>query len=165
MKNKKIVLALSCFILTTFIGCSNNSKSQTTSNGTAKTATPAPVKVKLTAQLIFDKFKETEKTNITKAVIVTAENDENNFLGRPNQYTEKICWNDGRIKDSQTVSSIELFNNKEDALARKTYIESITKAMPVLTQYLILKDNILLRIESGLTPTQSEEYIKVFNAM
>jgi len=152
-------------MLITFIGCSNNSKTQTTSNDITETTSLKHIKVKLTAQLIFNKFKKTEKTNITNIEIVTAENDTNHFLGRPNQYTEKICWNDGRIKDSQTVSSIELFNNKEDAATRKAYIEHVTKAMPVLTQYLIQKDNILLRIESGLTPAQSEEYIKIFKAI
>ena len=160
-----MLLVLSCLIVITFIGCSNNSKTQATSKSATETISPKPVKVKLTAQLIFNKLKETEKTNITKIEIVTAENDVNHFLGRPNQYTEKICWNDGRLKDSQTLSSIEVFNNKEDAAARKAYIESITKAMPMLTQYIVQKDNILLRIESGLTPTQSEEYIKVFKAM
>ncbi|MBU3171329.1 hypothetical protein [Clostridium estertheticum] len=165
MKNKKlIILSLLCFTLFTLIGCSSGTKS--TSSNVAPTVTKTkPVKVKLTAKLIFNKFKETEKAHITKIEMVTAENDQNKLLGRPNQYTEKICWSDGRLKDSQTVSSIEVFNNKVDATARKTYIETISKSMPMLTQYLTVKDNILLRIESGLTPVQSEEYIKVFKSM
>ncbi|MBU3098401.1 MULTISPECIES: hypothetical protein [Clostridium] len=165
MKNKKlIILSLLCFTLFTLIGCSSGTKS-TSSNVAPTVTTPKPVKVKLTAKLIFNKFKETESKNITKTVMVDATHDTSGLFGRPNQYTEKIEWNDGRIKDSQVTSSIEVFKTEADATARKTYLEGIIKTMPMLMQYIEQKNNILLRVEGGLIPTQSEEYIKVFKSL
>lgn len=175
MKNntKFLIIALIIAILS-MVGCSSGtsteskSKDSTVNSSDSSSTKPAETKAtkaKLTAQLILDKLKETESANITKINIVTAENDENKFLGRPNQYTEKINWNDSRLKDSQTESSIELFNNNEDAAARKTYLESVIKSFPMFTQYIVQKDNVLLRIEGGLTPDQSDEYIKVFKSI
>jgi len=174
MKSKRMVLILICCVLITLVGCSNKSSSTSSSSASSSVSsasssssstTVEPVKTKLTAQSIFDKLKETESANITATKIITAENDDNKFLGRPNQYTEKINWSDSRAKDSQTECSIELFNNKEDAAARKTYLEGVIKSMPTFTQYIVQKDNVLLRIEGALTPDQSNEYINVFNAI
>jgi hypothetical protein len=134
--------------------------------GSKATATVDKVtpKVKVTAQSIFDKLKITEGSYMTNIEVVTAENDENKLLGRPNQYTEKINWNDNRLKDSMTNCSIELFSNATDAISRKTYLEGVIKAMPTFVQYISIKDNVIVRIEGALTPTQSDEYIKIFNS-
>ena len=139
-------------MLAGFTGCA--SKTQNTA---------APVKEKVTAQSILDKLKVKEGSYMTDSVVITAENDPNKFLGRPNQYTEKITWKDSRSKDSQVDCSIELFGNKEDATARKTYLDSIIKSMPMLTQYITQKDSVLLRIDGVLTPAQSKEYMDIFN--
>lgn len=154
---KKISLVIICILLFALVGCSS------------KTSTAAPIKEKekvvekVTAQSIADKLKGKESSYMTDITVVTAENDPNKFLGRPNQYTEKITWKDNRSKDSQVDCSIELFANKEDATARKTYIEGIIKSMPMLTQYIVQKDNVLLRIDGVLTPAQSKEYTDIFN--
>ena len=146
----KKILSLLCVILLMvgLVGCGSSTN-----------------KAKLTAQSISDKLKEKENSYMTSITVTTAENDENKLLGRPNQYTEKINWVDNRSKDSQVDCSIELFNNMEDATARKTYLESISKSMPMFTQYIEQKDNVLLRIDGALTPIQSNEYIKIFKAL
>ena len=150
---KKISLFLVCILMLALVGCGSQTKTSQ--------ATSTPVKV--TAQSIFDKVKAAESSYITDVTVVTADNDPNKFLGRPNQYTEKITWKDNRSVDSQVDCSIELFGNKEDATARKTYLDTIIKSMPILTQYITQKDNVLLRIDGVLTPAQSKDYIDIFN--
>lgn len=154
---KKISVLIFCMLMVVLVGCSAKTNVTKSVNATPK--------VKLTAQSIFDKLKETEAKSITKVVIVDADHDESGLFGRPNQYTEKIEWKDSRIQNSQVTSSIEVFKTAEDATARKTYLEGIIKSMPTFIQYIEQKDNILLRIEGGLKPAQSNEYIKVFKAM
>lgn len=150
---KRISILLVFILMFILVGCGS----------TLKTSTTAPAKAKVTAQSILDKLKVKEASYMTNITVVTAENDANKLLGRPNQYTEKITWKDKRSKDSQVDCSIELFSNKEDATARKTYLDGIIKSIPMLTQYITQKDNVLLRIDGVLTPTQSKEYIDIFN--
>ena len=148
----KKIISLLCIVLLTagLVGCGISSSS---------------AKAKLTAQSVVDKLKEKESAHMNNIEVTTADNDKNKLLGRPNQYTEKINWKDNRSKDSQMDCSVEVFKNKEDAIARKTYIESIIKATPMFTQYIEQKDNILLRVDGVLTPTQADEYIKIFKAL
>jgi hypothetical protein len=120
---------------------------------------------KITAQNVVDKLKETQGIYMANIKVVTAENDDNKLLGRPNQYTEKISWEDNRETNSTTDCTIEIFANNEDATARKEYIDVIIKSMPMFTQYMTLKGNMLLRIQGTLTPTQAEEYTKIFNTL
>lgn len=148
---KKISILLICVLILTLVGCGNK-----------QTVKVAP-QIKVTAQSIVNKLKTKEANYMTGISIVTAANDENKLLGRPNQYTEKITWNDNRAINASTNCTIEVFNNKEDATSRKTYIDAVTKSMPTLIQYTSQKDNTLLRIEGALTPTQSKEYMDIFN--
>jgi uncharacterized protein YcfL len=156
---KKISSFLICILLFALVGCSSKSETSTV----VPTKEKQKVVEKVTAQSVVDKLKEKESSYMIDITVVTAENDPNKLLGRPNQYTEKITWKDNRSKDSQVDCTVELFANKEDATARKTYIEGIIKSMPVLTQYIVQKDNVLLRIDGVLTPAQSKEYIDIFN--
>lgn len=156
---KKIFSMLLTLVLAIgLIGCGTEAKT-----GNAGKTTKAKPKVKVTAQSISDKLKEKEGSYMTEITVVTAENDENKLLGRPNEYTEKITWKDNRIKDSETDCSIELFKNKEDVAARKKYLEGVIKAFPAFTQYITQKDNVLLRIEGALSPAQAKEYTDIFN--
>jgi sulfur transfer complex TusBCD TusB component (DsrH family) len=156
---RKIGLILICILLFALGGC--GPKSQTSNAVPAKEK--EKVVEKVTAKSVVDKLKTKESSYMIDITVITAENDPNKFLGRPNQYTEKITWKDNRSKDSQVDCSVELFANKEDATARKAYIEGIIKSMPILTQYIIQKDNVLLRIDGVLTPAESKEYTDIFN--
>lgn len=81
--------------------------------------------------------------------VVTAENDENKLLGRPNQYTSKVNFKNG---------SIEVFNNKEDLKARQEYINEIGKATSIFAEYNYANGNALLRINKSLTPEDAKKY-------
>ncbi|KHD36064.1 hypothetical protein NL50_09790 [Clostridium acetobutylicum] len=161
-KNRLALFLSAIIILTSFVGCSESSTSKKSNSNTAKTiAKPKPK----TAQSVLDELKKKESAYMTNITVVTADNDSNKLLGRPNQYTEKVTWEDNRSKDSQVDCSIELFKNKDDAKARKDYLEKIIKSMPMLTQYIEQKDNVLLRIDGVLTPAQSKEYINIFDSI
>lgn len=118
----------------------------------------------MTAEEIIQVIKD-KGLPVGTVVSYTAETDTNNLLGKPNQYTSKVNFEDTRIKDNKPDDplggTIEVFNNKQDASARKKYIEDVTKDRPVLQQYMYLCDNILLRIENRLTIDQAKEYADV----
>lgn len=158
-KSRLALFFSAIIILVSFAGCSQSSTSKKSNSATAKTIAKPK-----TAQSVLDELKKKESAYMTDITVVTAENDENKLLGRPNQYTEKITWKDSRSKDSQVDCSIELFKNKEDATSRKTYLEKVIKSIPVFTQYIAQKDNVLLRIDGVLTPVQAKEYIDIFNS-
>ncbi|MFE4857325.1 hypothetical protein [Streptomyces sp. NPDC056670] len=99
---------------------------------------------------------------------VTAENDGNHLLGRPNQYTSKITFTDIRIKATDTQGlkpgdvsyggSIETFTNNNDATTRAKYIQTVTKGVPALGEYDYVHGPHLIRISRLLTPAQAKEY-------
>jgi len=128
--------------------------------GTAVNATP---RIKVTAQSIVNELKTKESRCMTNITVTTAANDENKLLGRPNQYTEKITWNDNRATDTDNECTIEVFNNKEDATARYKYVTTVDKTLQFAVQYITQKNNAVLRIEGALTPAQAKEYTDIFN--
>lgn len=162
VSRKLLCLCMALVLIVPFTACSQSSTGKKSNSTTAKTiAKPKPK----TAQSVFDELKKKESAYMTDITVVTAENDPNKLLGRPNQYTEKISWKDNRSKDSQVDCSIELFKNKDDATTRKTYLQKIIKSMPIFTQYIDQKDNVLLRIDGVLTPDQAKEYTSIFDSM
>lgn len=149
---KKIYIILFGIFMLGLVGC-----------GTNNIASGIKLPVKVTAQTIVDKLKVKEGKYMTNITVSTAANDSNKLLGRPNSYTEKINWNDSRDADKDLDCTIEVFNNKEDATTRKTYIDAVNKAFPVGVQYSVQKDNTYLRIEGALTPAQAKEYTDIFS--
>jgi len=103
---------------------------------------------------------------IGESVVYTAKNDPNDLLGRPNQYTGKATFEDTRLKpdpmankfDVQNGGSIEVFENQDDAITRKEYIESIGKGFSPFSEYVYREGTILLRVSHRLTPKQATEY-------
>jgi hypothetical protein len=99
---------------------------------------------------------------------VTAANDPDHLLGRPHQYTSKVTFTDTRIKASDVEGTskgdvsrggeIEVFGSPTDATARAKYIETVTKAMPALTEYDFVHGTVLVRVSQYLTPVQAGEY-------
>ncbi|MEU7058210.1 hypothetical protein [Streptomyces sp. NPDC046197] len=99
---------------------------------------------------------------------VTADNDPNHLLGRPNQYTSKITFADSRIAatdvegtdkgDVDRGGAIEAFASPADAQARAKYIQAVTKALSALSEYDYVHGTILVRVSHYLTPKQAAEY-------
>jgi len=88
----------------------------------------------------------------------------NGLLGRPNQYIERIDWDDSRYVEENESASIEVFNSHQDMLRRKEQIESVWEVIPMLRQPLYYNDNMLLRLPSSFSPSTVDEYESIFNS-
>ncbi|MFE2071135.1 hypothetical protein ACFXDH_53850 [Streptomyces sp. NPDC059467] len=121
----------------------------------------------LTAQTAFAKVSADVSTAKLSGT-VTADNDPNHLLGRPNQYTSKITFDDTRISaddvtgtdkgDVERGGAIEAFGSPADAQARAKYIQAVTKSMPMLTEYDYVHGTVLVRLSHYLTPKQAADY-------
>jgi hypothetical protein len=99
---------------------------------------------------------------------VTAANDPNHLLGRPNQYTSKVTFTDTRINAADVSGTdkgalerggaIEVFAAPSDAKARADYIHTVTKSMSALAEYDYVHGTVLVRVSHYLTPDQAAEY-------
>jgi hypothetical protein len=99
---------------------------------------------------------------------VTAANDPNHLLGRPNQYTSKTTFADSRIKaadvsgtkpgDVERGGAIEVFGSPDDAETRAKYIQAVTKSLPALAEYDYVHGAVLVRVSHYLTPAQAAGY-------
>ena len=134
---KKILSLLSLFILsiTMIVGCSK-----------------AEDKVVMDAE---GYALELEKVglDISDLIVYTAETDENELLGRPNQYTSKVNFVNG---------SIEVFESEKDVKSRQEYINSIGEATPMFAEYNYINGKALLRIDKSLTPEEAKKYEEEF---
>jgi hypothetical protein len=116
---------------------------------------------------------------IGRAVNISAENDSNQLLGRPGQYTAKWKFEDSRISTVAPVAtyvdlveaitvdqggSIEVFANDADAKRRADYVQSITTSVAFLSEYSWQVENVFLRVGKALTPTQAAEYERILKA-
>lgn len=167
---KTLTLAAAATVLTAGLaGCSSSDSRSTNAapaNATSPKATAAQAKA-LTAQTAFAKVSTLVSTARLSGT-VTADNDPNHLLGRPNQYTSKITFDDTRISagdvsgtdkgDVERGGAIEVFGSPADAQARAQYIQSVTKAMPMLAEYDYVHGAALVRVSHYLTPKQAADY-------
>ncbi|MEU6067698.1 hypothetical protein ABZ864_25370 [Streptomyces sp. NPDC047082] len=99
---------------------------------------------------------------------VTAALDPNHLLGRPNQYTSKVTFDDSRVPADQISGmdkgdigrggAIEVFGSPADANARAKYIQAVTKSVPSLAEYDYVHGTVLVRVSHYLTPKQAAAY-------
>ena len=92
-----------------------------------------------------------------------AENDDpNELLGIPGQYTSKAFFKDTRLEPAlitvQSGGSVEVFVTEEDAIRRDEYLRALSEAAPMFAEYRYRDDRVLLRLSLHLTPEQAEEY-------
>ena len=138
--------------------------SAATSSATAVSAESATV----TADAVIAKFKSA-KLPLGTVLVVTAANDPNHLLGRPNGYVSKDSWTDTRVSADQATDttagsvdlggSVEVFASAADAQARETYIQGILKADPMFgTEYDFIVGDALIRVSQVLTPAQVQAY-------
>src|ERR1044072_4173500 len=104
---------------------------------------------------------------IGRVLVFTDETDPNHLLNRPNQYTEKLDWEDKRVKQDDpkypTGGTIEVFNSIENLQKRKEYFE---KGLPTVMsganpEYTYIYKTALIRVRHYLTPAQAKDYEKV----
>lgn len=163
------LLYLAVFLL--FSGCAKVSvEKENVANSNSTPAvnanTTASQESSLTGKQVVDALKNAG-IPITKEVVFTEETDPNKLLNRPNQYIEKISWDDARMKDSSGKENVtlEVFKNDGDLQDRKGYIEKVNKTASFFNQYIYVHKNVLLRINHQLLPKQAEEYEKVFKTL
>lgn len=90
----------------------------------------------------------------------SAESDPNKLLGRPNQYTAKVSWQDTRAGEGADDATAELFANTADLAARRTYTTAISTSGGAFAQYIYANEprRLLLRLPHQLTPDQAAGY-------
>lgn len=106
---------------------------------------------------------QTSVSDVTKLVTITADNDPNNLIGRPNGYTAATVLYDGRAScekpSTDCGATIEQWPNQKDAQARADYIQGILKASPMLgSEYDYVSGNLLLRVTGKLSADQAAAY-------
>jgi hypothetical protein len=151
-------------LLLSLAACSNSGPAQSTSGHSTK---PATASSKLTASAAFAKLSAQVKTASLSGT-VTAANDPNHLLGRPNQYTSKVTFTDSRIKASDVAGTekgdverggaVEVFGKPADAAARAKYIQAVAKSISALAEYDYVHGSVLIRVSHYLTPKQAAAY-------
>jgi hypothetical protein len=164
--NKTLTLTSAALLLATLAACSSSSDSTTDSAGKSGGTTSA-VSKPLTASTAFTKLSGTVATAKLSGT-VTADNDPNHLLGRPNQYTSKVTFTDGRIKeadvegtkegDVERGGAVEVFADPAAATARAKYIQAVTQSLPALAEYDYVHGTVLVRVSHYLTPEQAGQY-------
>lgn len=100
---------------------------------------------------------------VTSVTVLDEKTDSNNLLGRPGQYTSKVMFYDGRhpkAKDGgdEGENTVEMFASAEAAKTRRDYIDGVTKGLPFLMQYQVLRGRVLLRLDKVLLPSEEKAY-------
>ncbi|MDO9492850.1 hypothetical protein [Acetobacterium sp.] len=163
MKRNLPLILMSVLVVIMLAGCSSGG------GGSAATETSPKVDIaKMSAEEIVQTFQDAGFP-IENIQVLTAETDKGELLGRPNQYTSKVIFEDARSDSPAAGSategtaggSVEVFDNAKDAQARYDYIQPITENA-MFSQYLYLYENVFLRIDGALTPDQAAQYEAAF---
>lgn len=166
---KKIVLVSISFILL-LVGCGTSGGVSNNKTENEKKVEEKQVDLKsMDAEAIINSLKDCGFP-IDNIIVYNEENDVNNLLGRPNQYTSKINFADTRVQqtddaDNPVGGTIEVFNNNKNALARQKFIEDKCELYSLSKQYYYIYDNILFRLDYELTPSQANVYDNAMKQM
>jgi serine/threonine-protein kinase len=107
---------------------------------------------------------------VTQTIALTADNDANNLIGRPNGYTAATVLVDSRAQcttDGPGVdcgATIEQWPSAEAAQRRADYIQAIGKNLPIMSEWTTVKGDLLLRVTGKLKPSAAETYKAAFTA-
>lgn len=120
----------------------------------------------MTAQQIVQALKDTGLP-IGDITAITESTDSQHLMNKPNEYTSMATFVDARITQDQLTGmlnksiapggGIEVFKSANDAKARLSVIESLTKSLNLPeTDY--QEGVVLLRLSNILTADQAKEY-------
>lgn len=99
--------------------------------------------------------------------VMTAENDPNNLLGRPGQYTSAAYFTDSRVPaedgnpdqlSTDNGGRVEIFSSEEEATARRDRIQDLARTLPIAVEYDYVAGPVLVRVTKSLTPDQAKQY-------
>lgn len=97
----------------------------------------------------------------------TEQTDPNKLLGRPNGYTSKAAFTDGRVDASKVAGKkgdvglgggVEVFADADAAQARVEYIQGIAKSSPMFAEYSYASGNVVVRVSKELVPGDATAY-------
>lgn len=165
MKKKLlIVLIMSMIILTGCNNESNNKEENTITTENMKMTEES--KPEISADGLLQAFKDSGMSVIDE-IVYTSETDPNEKLGRPGEYIAKINFNDSNFfeEGEEPELSIEVFENEEDMIKRRDYIQEITDTndMNAFKYYIYNNGMFLFRIPYSVTPEVAAEYEDIFN--
>lgn len=175
---KKLGLLAIMLVLT---GCGSEPENIAETNFTeAINTTEKEESVAVSDNVIIDAEKAIEafKDNglsVGQVIFYDEKTDPNKLLNRPNQYTQKVAFEDTSIEqpnsefltDGDTPingGTIEVYPTNEGAIKRKEYIEQVTEGMPMLQQYIYINKTAVLRLEHDILPSDAERYNVVFQS-
>ena len=154
---KMIAFMLACCVAFGATACGNGTNSTTETHTPTNTEQKEEKKEKIdiskmSDEQIINKFIEAGFP-ISKVIVYTEETDVNELLGRPKGYIQKTNFADSRYEQY----NIDEDPNAEDAKSRYEYLDSVYDMISG-RNYMYLRNNILFRIHSELTPTHAKEY-------
>jgi hypothetical protein len=142
-------------LLISLVGCTANT------NPNNPASKPEVNKV-VDASEVVNALKK-EGLPIGNQLAYTVENDPNELMGRPGQYTSKVNFIDTTAKEAKKVEmlnggSVEMFANHNDAKNRFDYVSKVAKSEPLFNEYDYVQGRILLRLSKNLTPAHAKNY-------
>lgn len=167
---RKILLLLITIALFTLMGCGDDSNNNKTAPKNIETeivekSITEETKEELTAEGLLQEFRDGGMTIIDE-ITYTSSTDPNEKLGRPGEYIAKINFNDGNFSETWETPelSIEVFENEDDMIKRRDYIQGITDESDsnALKYYIYGYDVFLFRIPYKVTPEVAAEYEAIF---
>jgi len=108
-----------------------------------------------------------------------AEADPKKLLGGPCGYLSKVSFTDSRISTAPDTASfskdvspgsvdlggiVEVFPHTQGAQEHMTFIQSVAKRLPMVSEYDYVSGPVMLRVRKELSPAQAGEYQAVLNA-
>ncbi|MDO4251107.1 MAG: hypothetical protein Q4C68_06325 [Moraxella sp.] len=164
-------------VLLTLIGCNNQSNKPAqstidapaqTSNADQNTQTEVKKDIIINAETMVQNFKDAGLP-IGQVIVYDEKTDPNKLLNRPNQYTQKVNFEDTSIEQPLDKSeepfvggTIEVFLTSEQAQGRKSYVENVTKDLPMVQQYIYVKNTAVLRLDKNILPSDAKKYEEIF---
>lgn len=134
----------------------------------------------MNAQQVIEYLDE-QGVPIYTFVAYTEETDPNDLLGRPGEYTSKASFVDEReAEEFDEMNSylsgmegyepdylsyggtVEVFASEDECAERLAYLESLSGTLFGNNEYMYQRQNVLLRVNYCLTPTQAQEYEAAF---
>ncbi|RKR73483.1 hypothetical protein C8E83_0576 [Frondihabitans australicus] len=157
-------------------GTSASSQAQHASSNNSSVAsatpvvTPTPTKAApvVTAAAISADL-QSKIPQVTHVLQITEDNDPNNLIGRPNEYTQAATLYDSRTPctdiGADCGATIEIWPSAALATNRVNYIQTELKANPILgTEYDYAHGNAVLRVTGTMKPSDEAGYLAAWNA-
>ncbi|MFC1439070.1 hypothetical protein ABUW04_12430 [Streptacidiphilus sp. N1-10] len=180
---RRTLTLTSAALLLALTGCSSAASTTGSSDAATPTTGTSPASSATTSVTVSSKAVATsgDLTATTAMALLTAKvptakltgvitenNDGNNLIGRPHQYTSKVTFKDSRISAGDTVGfkagdlefggAVEVFGTPADATARAKYIQAVTASIPALAEYDYVHGTVLVRVSHFLKPSQAKGY-------